>query len=87
LICRDEFDTFGYVEEEEEQQTVVDPSGLNLAARVVAQFNPGLDAEIDAAVNQCCIIEKIIGFIVIASMFFCFILTINILFSIARSFY
>lgn len=87
LICRDEFDTFGYVEEEEEQQTVVDPSGLNLAARVVAQFNPGLDAEIDAAVNQCCCMEKIIRFIVIASMFFCFILTINILFSIARSFY
>jgi hypothetical protein len=43
--------------------------------------------EIDAAVNQCCCMEKIIRFIVIASMFFCFILTINILCSIARSFY
>jgi hypothetical protein len=86
LICRDEFDTFGYVEEEEDVP-IVDPSGLGLAARVVAQFNPGLDAEIDTAANQCCIIEKIIRFIIIASMFFCFILTINILLTIARSLY
>ena len=85
LICRDEFDTFGYVEEEEDVP-IVDPSGLGLAAMVVARFHPGLDAEIDAAANQCCIIEKIIRFVIIAAMFFCFILTINILLSVAQTF-
>jgi hypothetical protein len=87
LICRDEFDTFGYVEEEEQEELVPDSSGLSLAAMVVARFHPGIDAEIDAAANQCCLIEKIIRFVIIASMFFCFILSINILLSFVRAFY
>ena len=91
MICRDEFDTFGYVQEEEQeqeqdqeqqQQAVIDP--------VRAQFHPGIEAGLDdvvnTAVNGCCCIEKIIRCVIITFMFFCFIVAMNILFTIARAF-
>jgi len=90
LICRDEFDTFGYVEEEAQEEAVVDPSGLELVTRVVARFHPGIEAElgevVNTAINGCCCMEKIIRCVIIIFMLFGFIVAINILFTIARAF-
>ena len=87
LICRDEFDTFGYVEEEGEQEqqqlvAVVDPAA--------PQFHPGIEADaeevMNTAITRWCCIEKIMRCVIVTFVFFCFIVALNILFTIARTF-
>ena len=74
LICRDEFDTFGYVQEDLD----ADVSGL-----IVDLVLP--EAAIERAVNVCCCLEKIISLVVICFLFFCSILSLNILITVVRA--
>jgi hypothetical protein len=78
------------VQQQQQQQDAVDPSGLEPVARMVGQFHPGIETElgevVNTAINGCCCMEKIIQCVIITFMFFCFILALNILFTIARGF-
>ena len=88
LICGDEFDTFGYAVEEEPEPDAAATATATVATIVntVARFHPGIETEMEEAAGRICCIEKIYKCFVMAILFSCIIIIMNIFLSIANAF-